>query len=352
VECLKKQEYPQTNYRILILADNCDDNSAEIARSCGVEVYERQNRTKQGKGFALNELLEQRLRSEPFDLLVLFDIDARVEPLFLSRLAQHVQKGARVLQGATVSKNPNDTALTRVGDFIQSLIRLHQKGRSLLGLSPLIIGSHGMMISREGLELMHWYIATGETGDDFELGLRCSLLGIPITYASDLIVSNDLAANADELRAQRRRWSHINHELIPKYTIPCIRNALAGDWRSLEILFSFLLTPGFSVLFLLITTATLVLGVSGLYHPSIIPYGIVAGVLWILDVLYFAAGFNLSGVNLKRSDLYSILWYLSNKVIALIQSIFLIRSKRWTPSSHTPQGLSFLETESSQKDKT
>jgi len=82
VECLLKQDYPHDKFKLLILADNCTDNSAALARSLGVEVIERHDREKMGKGYALNNLLDQQLRHRPFDGLVLFDIDARVGQFF------------------------------------------------------------------------------------------------------------------------------------------------------------------------------------------------------------------------------------------------------------------------------
>lgn len=334
VHCLREQNYPQNNYRILILVDNCTDNSADIARSLGVDVYERHDTEKMGKGYALNELLEQRLRGESFDILILFDIDARVDPQFLERAADHFCQGAIALQGATLSKNPNETILARVGDIIQSVIRLHQRGRSLLGWRPLVIGSHGIALNRDSLARLGWRINTGRTGDDIELGIRCYLCDVPVTYASDLMVSNDLPSDAGAVRRQRRRWTASSLRLTPRYLVPLLRRAFRGDGGALDVL-GILILPSFSNLFLLLTFTVAFLTVAQqLWHAPASLYLWIAVFLWISDVLYFMAAFRTEGCVLRWKDLWGFATFLPVRAVALLEGFMLVRSKDWWPTSH------------------
>src|SRR5258708_8446599 len=93
-----------------------------------------------------------------------------------------MRKGADVVQGSTLSKNPDETPFTQIGDRIQHLIRLHQHGRAILGLQPMLMGSHGIAITREALLKLEWCVATGRIGDDSALAVRCPLPATPLVY--------------------------------------------------------------------------------------------------------------------------------------------------------------------------
>ena len=53
VESLNRLDYPKEMYDVFVIADNCTDNTAMKARSKGALVYERFNKEKRGKGFAM-----------------------------------------------------------------------------------------------------------------------------------------------------------------------------------------------------------------------------------------------------------------------------------------------------------
>lgn len=334
VEHLRQQQYPPNRIAIWILADNCVDRSAEVARSLGVSVYERNDSQRVGKGYALNELLSERLRNESFDALVLFDIDAHVEADFLRRVAAHLTRGESALQGATRSKNPADSAFTRVGDIIQGLIRLHQRGRAALGLAPMMIGSHGIVVGRAALEKIGWRINTGRTGDDIELGLRCHAAGVQVRYAEDLEVTNDLPTTADAVRRQRRRWTCSSLRLTPFYAPRLILGCLRRIDGSFDQLFLLLWNPSFSNLFISITVFTLLMAALAWHHPVWRPWAWAAVVLWLVDVVYFMAAFRMMRLNLTWRDWKAIGAYVIVRARALIESFWQVRSRDWWPTWH------------------
>ena len=104
---LKKQDYPEDMYEIFLVADNCTDNTAEVARGFGAVVYERQNDTERGKGYALHYLLEciARDRGEDyFDGFLVFDADNLVEPDFISEINRTFADGYDVVSSYRNSK--------------------------------------------------------------------------------------------------------------------------------------------------------------------------------------------------------------------------------------------------------
>ncbi len=334
VEGLKRQTYPADRFQITVLADNCNDNSAKIARSLGAHVYERHNLEKMGKGYALNEFLGLDLRNKKFDAIIIFDIDCRVGPDFLEKAAAYFQAGASVLQGETVSKNPQQSLYTRVGDFIQALIRSYQRGRSLLGLNPMMIGSHGIGLSRESLDRLNWQICTDIDGDDMELGLLCALNDIPIQYAPLLAVSNDLPTEAGAIRKQRRRWTRSTFRLTARYVVPLLKKALQGRLITLDVLFNLLLNPSFSNFFIFLTLTAGILGGLGFYFSFLRGYAMAWALLWLASVIYFTAALRSAGMKVRWSDPFKFALYLGIRAVAFFEALWFIRSKEWWPTSH------------------
>lgn len=333
---MRTQQYPRDRFRIVIIADNCTDESAKRAMACGADdVYVRQNTARQGKGYALDEILQNNLRHATFDRLLLFDIDALVDEMYLARASSYPFVVPTVYQGSTVSKNPNESRLTRVGDLIQSLVRLYQEGRSRVSLPPLLIGSHGLVIDRAALDQLDWRIAPkGMDGDDLELGLRCALLGVRMQYAPELRVVNDLPAGGQTIRQQRRRWTRSVLRLIPSYAPALLLRGLSGDWRTWDMLIGVLLLPSFSNLFLLLAAFAGALGLACAFGAPLQAQAITGAALWGCDVLYLLLTLFRADAGMRFGDILGISWYLAVRVVALVESVFLVRSKEWWPTPH------------------
>src|SRR5437868_648918 len=71
--------------RILLVADNCSDLTAQIARHLGVEVIERAEPVRRGKGFAL-DFAKQHLRCAPPDIVLVIDADCTTDAASIDRL--------------------------------------------------------------------------------------------------------------------------------------------------------------------------------------------------------------------------------------------------------------------------
>jgi 1,2-diacylglycerol 3-beta-glucosyltransferase len=334
VKSFQVQTYPQDRFKLFLVADNCKDNSAAVARSFGMDVYERHNLVTTGKGNALNEILQQRLKNETFDVMVVLDVDARVEPDFLRRAAAYFSGEPLALSCATFAKNPEETLFTRVGTLIQALLRVHQEGRAALGLGAVLYGSHGYAVSRAALERLDWHTTTGLVTEDMELRLRCTLESIPVRYAPDLSVYNDVTADAASTREQRRRWNSIFLSLFLRYVGPLTRKSLQGSGDALEALFGLLLFPAFANLFLYCLIMAVGLSVTAFWVPSFWPFAIIAVVLWLGDIAYFFAVFRAARTPLKWRDLRGFAAHIGIRLVALLEAIFFIRVKNWAPAPH------------------
>ncbi|MBR3624068.1 MAG: glycosyltransferase, partial [Selenomonadaceae bacterium] len=87
VDNLSNLNYPRKLYDIFVIADNCDDNTAEVAKNGGAIVYERRDETKKSKGFALEWMFDKLFKMEKtYDGVVIFDADNLVHPDFLMEM--------------------------------------------------------------------------------------------------------------------------------------------------------------------------------------------------------------------------------------------------------------------------
>jgi cellulose synthase/poly-beta-1,6-N-acetylglucosamine synthase-like glycosyltransferase len=334
---IRSQDYPDPGRRMYLVADNCTDKTAEVARAEGFQVMERHDPETSGKGNAVSDMLYQVLRLHPFDVLVVLDVDARLDPAFLQHAAAYFQtEDAAAVSCATFAKNGNESLYSRVGEMIQTLLRLHQQGRKALGADAALYGSHGYALSRSALERLGWRTTTGQIAEDMELRLRCSLQGIPVRYADDLPVWNDVTSDAASAREQRRRWNSTYLPMLPRYSGPLLREALHGNRKCLEAFFGLLWLPSFANLFLFLSAALIAFTIASAFNPVYSVLAMITGALWIADVAYFVVAFHTENVHLGRRELRGFAAHLRIRLVALVESLFFVHVKDWAPAPHPP----------------
>lgn len=337
VECLRKQDYPSSRTRILILADNCADNSADVARSLEVEVYERHHSTIKTKGNAVNELLDRHLKQVSFDGLVILDIDARVDSHFLIRIAAYLRQGAMIVQGVLAGKNAMENTFARIGDASYAIIRLLQQGRSFLGLPPLVNGSGGVALARESLNRMGWQVCSGRNlSTDLYMSCCIYLKNIPARYAPDLDVTNDIPADINVIRIQRRRWAACAFESTIQYAWPLFRKGIGGDWLAFDGLFYVLWLPPLSVLFVIWGLFTLFIWAQSRTFIQLTGWAYVASALWFFHVIFYFLTLRTAKHPLNWRDCKGVFLFLIIRIRALAESFILTFSKgdRWIPTPH------------------
>lgn len=203
---LKEQLGPHD--RLLVVADNCSDDTADQARSFGADVVERFNQTQRGKGYALDHGWKVVSADPNIKLIMCVDADCVVHPGTVNELAMSVQANGRPAQAMYLIFNEKGTASVRqrISEFAY-IVNSHTRplGFARLGLPCQLVGS-GMMFPRTCLETTS--LASGHLVEDMQLGLTLATKGLAPTFCESAYVTSTFPTDKSSQEIQRTRWEH------------------------------------------------------------------------------------------------------------------------------------------------
>ena len=213
LESLRQLDYPASGYDVYVVADNCDDNTAPIARSLGARVYERCDRSLQGKGFALRWLLGRIGESgATYDAVVILDADSVVAPNFLRSMDARLEAGSQVIQAYYSVFNAGESPIASLRyAALAALHYLRPLGRSALGLSCGLKGN-GMCFSAPILERFPWHWFT--LAEDVEFHLALVRQGVRVDFAPETAVLAEMPVSLAQAASQNARWERGRLQLL------------------------------------------------------------------------------------------------------------------------------------------
>lgn len=203
IESARELNYPSNLFEIVVLADNCDDQTVDVARRAGVNVVERQDPRKRGKGYALDWFISGRAWGGD-DALVCLDADSVVDAGYLRALDAAIQDGARALQGYNGARDPGHSSLAALSTLTNTMKNAGTyAGRARLGLpAPLM---NGWCLTGSVLREFGWM--SFSVAEDFEQTLRLAVLGIFPRFIDVVAVRSEKASSFAKAAGQRKRWS-------------------------------------------------------------------------------------------------------------------------------------------------
>jgi len=206
LDSLNAQNYPKELLDIYVIADNCTDNTAQIAKKAGAIVYERFDSEKKTKGYAMQWFLNQKIEENAdYDAFFVFDADNVVTPDFTINMNKKLCQGEEVVQGYRDIKNPSDTWVTAgYALFYWTMHRFYHLARYNLGLSPLLNGT-GFMVKFDLVKKEGWNTKT--LTEDIEFSLINISKGRKLGWATDAIVYDEQPLGFKQSWTQRTRWS-------------------------------------------------------------------------------------------------------------------------------------------------
>lgn len=219
-------DYPQPLYDVHVVADNCTDRTAEIARRAGVHVYERFDTELVGKGHALNWLMKRVSESASqrvYDAFVIFDADTIVLPGFLRVMDARLARGENVIQGYYGVRDPaRSWGVALRYAALAVLHYLRPLGRSVLGGTTGLKGN-GMCLRAGIARRFAW---SGSLTEDIEYHVALILAGERVTFAPDAALEAEMPGTLRGAHTQNVRWERGRIQMIRAYVPRLLRAAL------------------------------------------------------------------------------------------------------------------------------
>ena len=316
----------QPEDQIIVIADNCHDNTAQLARDTGVTVIERENKTHRGKGYALDYAM-QKIQDNPPEVLVILDGDCIIAPNTLQNIAYTAIATGRPVQATYLMDQPENPSLKdNISMFslkVKNLVRL--LGLNRLGGHCLLTGS-GMACPWPLINQVS--LAGSKTTDDTQLTVDLTLARTTPVFCEDALVMGRLMKGKDA-QSQRSRWEHGQLEMI-LIEVPRLLKAFVttGNWAALGLALDIAVPPLSLLVMTWMLSMIITLVAAIIDGVSIVP-AIIVGVAG----LFLSTGVLLAWVKFGRSDLplqnlIAIPFYMLSKIPIYLN--FLIKPQsRW-----------------------
>ena len=281
IESIKNQDYPAELVDTYVIADNCTDNTAEIAERAGAIVYERTNDIFKGKGYALSYFFE-RVPIEKYNGFFIFDADNVLSPNYITEMNKMFSDKNRVITSCRNSKNYGDNWIS-AGYALWFLreSKYLNRSRYILGTSSAVSGT-GFLIHRDIMAAKGWnyHLLT----EDIEFTIDSIIDGEKISYCDSAVFFDEQPTSFRQSCRQRLRWSKGYLQVFEKYGKNLVRKVFKGSFSCYDMTMN--IAPA-----AIITFTALILNIIYTVIALISGAGVVAAFRPFVDLFLWGYGF-------------------------------------------------------------
>lgn len=344
LDSIKRQDYPVDLIKMIVVADNCTDRTASVARDKGAYVLERQNLALIGKGYALDYLFSHlREQEDDCDAYIVFDADNLIDRRFLSEMNKGLNRGYLALTSYRNSKNYGSNWISAGYSlwFLREAKYLNN-ARMRLNTSCAISGT-GFCVSRQLIERnggWPFHLLT----EDMEFTVNTIVNGGKIGYCGNAVLYDEQPEKFSQSWTQRMRWAKGFYQVFGKYAGKLFKGVIHGSFACYDMLMTIL--PGilgFGVTALCSLTDV----VYWLMYPEgnglmraatnlivfFVFYYLLMFLMGLLTML--TEGENITGCSFARKiwSIFTFPIYMSTYIP--IGFVALFKKVGWTPIAHT-----------------
>ena len=293
IASIQRADFSPAQYQIVVIADNCDDDTAKIAKDSGATVVERSDTNNRGKGQALDWFFKNNKQQyDSMDAVAIIDADTLIHPHFFTEICHSLSHpDVQVVQGFYGVSNPKvnwRTALSAAALCVFHHIR--PAGRNQLHATAGLKGN-GMAFETKIIQRFGW--PAFSIVEDIEFSMHLLLENIRVHYNPDAIVFGEMASKSDQAQTQRKRWEGGRVQLLKQYTGALFLGFLKNRTFMFMDAFMELFTPPLS---LVVAGQVLLFSISFFFYPQML-------ILWGL-CLYATVLYVFSGLILKKAPFY------------------------------------------------
>jgi cellulose synthase/poly-beta-1,6-N-acetylglucosamine synthase-like glycosyltransferase len=330
IASLRRIDWPAEQFRVVVVADNCSDATAEIAAAAGAHVMQRVDKENRGKGYALDFAFKASRARNWADAVVVIDADAEVSPNILESFACRIERGEHAVQAHYGVSNKNASWRTRLLSIAKASFHIvRSRGRERLGLSCGIRGN-GWAVTHKVLDQVP-YKAFSLT-EDLEYGIDLGMAGFRVAYADEAHSDAEMVSGEKDSRKQRQRWEQGRFQLIRTRTLPLLRTAATAPSRvCLDLALDLMVLP-VSYVYLNVAALLILAVLASTQVPSLQVWVWLSAGCAAAAILYILRGWSLSGVGARGLlDLARAPFFLAWKLLVMFgrrDSKEWVRTKR------------------------
>lgn len=241
-------DYPRDLLRVIVLADNCEDATAEKSLAAGAEVWEKSTPSS-GKGDVLAWGFKRLYEEGGFDAIAVFDADNVIYPGWFSAVSDALQDGEMVVTGRRLSSNPRANVISGWYSVYWGMMNeLSNRVRTNLGLSGKLTGT-GFAFNASVVGASGWNTCT--MVEDVEFTVQSNLRGCRVAYVPQAEYADEQPVTIMYMWRQLRRWATGGWQVVRCYFLSWIKKLLRNP--SLRLFDSFFaILTGMSVAFILL----------------------------------------------------------------------------------------------------
>lgn len=318
--------YPKNAYDVVVIADNCNDNTASIALRNGAKILERNGPKFGGKGFAIDWALKE-INLDAYQALVIIDADSIVEEYLLSELNNFINNGSEAIQCYNGVANPEETWFTRILAVSRNLENtLYHHAKYKLGLSSHLMGN-GMCFKIDVLKKYGWKAFS--SGEDWEYYTKLIKNGIKVSFAVKAKVFHQESKSLSQATPQRQRWSGGRFAIVKRHGFKIFSQGLkTRNWKMADASFPLLL-PNYS----LQMNLSLLLLLFTYFTPIIVAKNFF--IFWLLFLTFLQISYFFLGMYISKASprtLFSVIFapaFLIWKLVIDVSGILGKGTKQW-----------------------
>ena len=238
IRSIREQRYPSELVDIFVIADNCTDNTAEIAREAGAIVYERFNKEQVGKGYALDwmfNIIRTDYAEKAYEAYIIFDADNILDPNYIAEMNKVFDNGYRIITSYRNSKNYDGNWITAGYSlwFLREAKYLNN-ARMQLGTSCAISGT-GFLVSAEVIKDNNGWIHHLLT-EDIEFTIDSVIKGEKIGYCANAVLYDEQPTQFRQSYTQRLRWAKGFYQVFANYGSKLFKGIFKGNFACFDML--------------------------------------------------------------------------------------------------------------------